>query len=106
MRGQIGTPMVVEFKNKPKTDFSDCEFFEDQVFIYHVFKKEKEIGKTVAKTSAAAIRNVAYRIHKKNSELRYSDIKDECEAIIFYEDIKEIRQIGNKVKIYWNWSEV
>lgn len=106
MKGKIGTPMVVEFKKKPKTDIIDCDFYEDQIFIYHVIKEGKEIGRTVSKTPARAIRNVAHKIHKKNPSIRYSEIKNGCDAIIFYKDIKEIRQIGKKVKIIWNWSNV
>lgn len=104
MKGIIGTPMVIEFKKKSRTDINDCEIYEEQVFIYHVIKEGKEIGRTVSKTPARAIRNVAHRIHKKNPNKSYSEIKNGCYAVIYDKDIKEIRKVGNKVKIIWDWS--
>ena len=83
--------------------FQDCLFYDDQKFIYHVLKDGKEIGITVAKSPNGAIRNIVNRLHKENRNISYRELKDGCEAVILYEDIKEIQRAGKRVKIIWNW---
>lgn len=86
---------------------SECTLFEDQEFVYHVSLNGEEIGITVAKSSNAAVKNMMYKYHSRHKEIHWKELKQmKWVAAIYPEDIKEIRKIGEKSKILWDWKSI